>query len=192
MHNTDALRVDAHLWNVGVTALQREWASLPIEEKNWIRKRLEAIEILQQRLHQLFLNGNGVAHCRRCAGECCARGKYHVTLVNLLFFVTRDRTPPSPDFSSTCPMLAPEGCRLAPGERPFNCVTFVCDPVEETMGPAACTTFYATERTLRRLYDEFEQRYAGAGMRGFLLAQARVGDDSPLRRLDIHPAAAGI
>ena len=183
---------DAQLWESGLAALRSDWARLADVEKGWISARLDAIERLQQGLHRLFVEGKGEELCRQCEGLCCGHGKHHVTLVNLLFFIARDSDPPSPDFSATCPMLAAEGCLLSPGFRPFNCVTFACDSIEENMNSDARAAFYAAERTLRHLYDEFAHRYAGAGMRGFLLVQARLDGGSSLQRLDISPADAGI
>jgi hypothetical protein len=183
---------DAQLWESGLAALRSDWACLADEEKSWIVTRLDAVERLQQGLHRLFVEGEGEEHCRKCGGLCCGHGKHHVTLVNLLFFISRNSDPPSPDFSATCPMLAAEGCRLSPGTRPFNCVTFACDSIEENMSSDVRAAFYAAERSLRHLYDEFAQRYAGAGMRGFLLARARLDGGSSLQRLDISPADAGI
>jgi hypothetical protein len=183
---------DAQLWESGLAALRSDWACLADEEKSWIVTRLDAVERLQQGLHRLFVEGEGEEHCRKCGGLCCGHGKHHVTLVNLLFFISRNSDPPSPDFSATCPMLAAEGCRLSPGTRPFNCVTFACDSIEENMSSDVRAAFYAAERSLRSLYDEFAQRYAGAGMRGFLLARARLDGGSSLQRLDISPADAGI
>ncbi len=192
LNSVDAFAHDAQVWESGLAGLRSDWTNLAEDEKIWIVTRLDAIERLQQGLHRLFAEGNGEGHCRRCEGLCCGHGKHHVTLVNLLFFIARDNDPPSPDFSATCPMLAADGCRLSPGVRPFNCVTFACDPVEEDMGSDARAAFYDAERTLRHLYDEFARRYAGAGMRGFLLARARLGSGSSLRRLDISPAKTGI
>ncbi|WP_084211690.1 hypothetical protein [Geoalkalibacter subterraneus] len=192
MNPVDVHTRDAQLWESGLAALRSDWACLADEEKSWIVTRLDAVERLQQGLHRLFVEGEGEEHCRKCGGLCCGHGKHHVTLVNLLFFISRNSDPPSPDFSATCPMLAAEGCRLSPGTRPFNCVTFACDSIEENMSSDARAAFYAAERSLRHLYDEFAQRYAGAGMRGFLLARARLDGGSSLQRLDISPADAGI
>ena len=175
---------DRNLWRQGVSLLEEAWASLPDEERDWIRPRLEAIARLQEGMHTLFNQGHGDVHCARCRGACCARGKYHLTLPNLLGCLAAGAPLPAPDFTAPCPMLAAQGCQLAVAMRPFNCVSFACETVEAEMGPAAVATFYAAEKMLRQLYRQFEERYAGAGARGFLLALARLQGASPLGRID--------
>lgn len=182
---------DPDLWRRGLALLERAWGELPAAERAWILPRIEAIARLQQGMQQLFAAGAGDGHCARCRGACCARGKHHLTLVNLLGFLAAGEPLPVADFTASCPMLGGLGCQLAAARRPFNCVTFVCETIESAMGEEAGTAFYAAERALRQLYRQFELRYAGAGMRGFLLAVARLDGTSPLRRIDLaagHPS----
>lgn len=179
------------LWTAYQRWLSDDWQRLDAAERQWIKDQLAAIDSLQQQLQRYFDQAGGARHCRDCNGACCERGAYHVTLVNLLAALASGRPFPEPDFSATCPMLGPSGCRLDVALRPFNCVTFVCDAVESAMPLPDRAAFYAAEQQLRRLYETFEQRYAAASMRGFLLAMARLEGRSPLqRRVETQIAAA--
>lgn len=159
---------DARLWERVVDRLVCEVAALSAAERGWIEEHLATIGALQKRLHALFLAADGEGACRDCRGACCGRGKYHPTLANLLVYLIEGGSPPVPDFRNSCPFLGAEGCLLIPGRRPFNCVTFICDTIEECLSPAERDLFYALERDLRAHYEALARRYVGAGLRGVL------------------------
>ena len=48
--------------------------------------------------------------------------------------------------------------------------------VENRLGPEEVDAFYRAERALRELYTEFEQRCAGASLRGLVIRARRLGD----------------
>jgi hypothetical protein len=166
---------DALLWRRILDGLAAEVAGLNPEERAWLAPRLERIGCLQEELHALFLRAEGPRLCRDCRGSCCDRGRHHTTLVNLLGCLLAGRRPPKPDFGRPCPFLGPAGCLLEPARRPFNCVTFICEGIEERLGPAGRETFYARERELRGVYEEFDRRYAGSSLRGVLIRAERLG-----------------
>jgi hypothetical protein len=176
-------RDDKQLWHRTVTGLRSELAGISPEERNWITARLGEVVRLQERLHALFLGADGEQMCRSCRGLCCERGRNHPTLVNLLGYLLEERDPPAPDFTLTCPFLGPRGCRIEIGRRPFNCVTFVCEGVEQRLDEAGRESFYALEKELRREYETFAKRFAGAGLRGLLIRAERLGDGPLLRPL---------
>lgn len=180
------------LWTAYCRLLNSDWQRLETAERQWIKDQLAAIVSLQQQLQRYFDQAGGAGHCRNCNGACCERGTYHVTLVNLLAALAMERIFPEPDFSAACPMLGPNGCRLDVALRPFNCVTFLCDAVESAMQAPDRAAFYAAEKQLRRLYEAFEQRYAAASMRGFLLAMARLEGHLPLQRRIATKIAAAV
>jgi len=161
-------------WSQIVARVAAEYRTLPDSEKDWIGVRLDRIEELQRQLQQLFDGADGVQSCRDCAGECCSKGHNHMTLVNLLGFIRDDRVPPTPDFSQTCPFLGASGCLLAVAQRPYNCISFVCDRIETELSAAELERFYTLEAQLRALYLEFAQRYLGAAMTGLLLQEQRL------------------
>jgi hypothetical protein len=162
-----------------VTAAYRDLAE---DEKNWICRQLQLIETLQQQLELLFQLAGGAQVCSGCQGDCCAKGHNHMTLANLLSFLQTDRLPPRADFSRTCPFLGRQGCLLPPASRPYNCISFVCDTIENALKPADLVEFYHLERLLRSYYLEFAARYRGAGMTGVLLQQEQLPGSAFLER----------
>jgi hypothetical protein len=173
---TNRNKEDAFLWRRIVIGLEKEVLRLTSAERDWIASRLERIGHLQEELHALFLQGDGPGVCSRCGGSCCDRGRHHATLVNLLGFLLAGKEPPLPDFGRPCPFLGETGCLMEPAGRPFNCVTFICDAIEDRLDAAGREAFYARERELRGLYGEFDARYAGSTLRGILIRAARLGD----------------
>ncbi len=157
------------LWRSVVDAVGAELAALAPEERASLRGDLETIRELQEELHLLFLAAGGAGLCAACDGECCGLGRHHLTLANLLPFLLAAEEPPPLDFGRTCPLLGDGGCILEAGRRPYNCVTFLCEAVEERLTPADRERFGNLETDLRRRYGDLESRYAGAGMRGLLL-----------------------
>jgi hypothetical protein len=166
---------DARLWADLSRRAAAEFAALPEGERAWIAEQLTRAEGLQDALHALFLAVDGAATCAACVERCCDHGKYHLTLVNLLCYQARGETFPVPDFSGSCPMLATDGCRLPPGRRPFNCVTFICGAVEEGLDAVERERFWTIESGLRQIYASFDRRYAGSSLRGLLNRGVRLG-----------------
>jgi len=162
------------LWQQILAAVGRELAALPSAERSWLEKHLAELAALQERLHALFLAAGGPALCRECDGACCGCGRNHLTLGNLVALLQQGGEPPVPDWAAPCPWLGSAGCRLNVGQRPFNCVSFVCELVEEGLGEAGRTAFYTLEKELRRVYAELAERYAGAGLQGLLLRAERL------------------
>ncbi len=153
-------------WTDLVARLQNELADLDPADTAWLLGQIEQIEVLQRRLHELALSANAEAICADCRGACCERGLHHLNLANLLSFLLRGASPPAPDFSTTCPMLGPCGCLLPVERRPFNCVTFLCESVEDRLTPEARDRFYRMEAQLREVYEALAGRYPAATLRG--------------------------
>ncbi len=174
---------DFNLWNRTLQRVRAELSRLPDEERRWLAVHLRRIQQLQRRIHRFFQQAGGDAHCCSCSGACCEKGRNHLTLVNLLGFLLAGESPPPPDFTATCPFLSPTGCRLDIARRPFNCVTFNCDLVEDALDEASRAAFYRLERQLRRHYQAFDRRYAGSSLRGLLIRAERLGGQSFLERL---------
>ena len=160
-------------WRQIVAALQKELMQLRPDEISWIEQRLDNVHLLQRRLHQLFIAADGAEHCSNCAGQCCELGHNHMTLVNVISCLLNGDLPPV-NFSNSCPFLAHDGCSLAVEHRPFNCVTFICDRVEDALGSERQQQFYALEAELRTLYTAFDERYLGSSMRGILIRSQRI------------------
>jgi len=147
---------------------------LPASEKIWIGQRLAKMEKIQLELDRLFRRGAGEQVCQTCQGDCCAKGHNHLTLANLLGYLLDGEYLPPAEFSRTCPFLAENGCLLPASRRPYNCISFVCDRIEENLMPDEIEQFYALEQRLRSFYQEFAVRYAGAALTGLLIQDQRL------------------
>jgi len=158
----------AEQWRQIIVSIQQELCCVPEGERQWMEQHLANIHKLQAELHQLFLDADGANQCQLCQGGCCERGNNHMTLVNVLGALL-DGHLPAADFSRSCPFMNDQGCLLPVQTRPFNCVTFICDKIEERMSDALCQQFYALEQQLREQYLAFDQRYIGSSLRGLLI-----------------------
>lgn len=169
---------NSRLWNNIVSSVMNEYHDLAPAELTWINARLDQIEALQLELNQVFCHAEGESICHQCQGDCCLKGHNHMTLVNLLSFIRRGVLPPDADFTSTCPFLGGEGCRLSVNSRPYNCISFICDRIEVALPQDKKAHFYALDSALRSLYLEFTQRYRGAAMTGLLIFEQRRAGQS--------------
>ena len=161
------------LWEQIVVEVQDRYLTLGQDEKNWLEPRLHEIADLQRKLNNLFTAAGGEQHCRNCAGGCCHAGHNHMTLINLLQYVSRHQPLPAADFQQSCPFLGACGCLLPVERRPYNCISFICDIIENALMPQQVNEFYRVEGALRQLYLEVAQRYLGGAMTGLLLQHKR-------------------
>ncbi|PLX72350.1 MAG: hypothetical protein C0615_12335 [Desulfuromonas sp.] len=159
---------DKVLWKKIVAQISAEWQDAPLSEKDWIEEHVQVIARLQQELHRLFLDVDGAAACHDCAERCCGHGRFHPGLANVLACVVAGVPLPLPDFGRDCPYSNDEGCLFAPAQRPYNCISFICDEVEPRLGPKS-VQFYLLEKQIRAEYEQFAQRYVGGSMRGLIL-----------------------
>ena len=169
-------------WQTIVSQVAEEYRQLPEDEKGWIEQQLREIASLQHELDRLFAKAGGTNACGNCSGECCAKGHNHMTLANLLAFLQQGEVPPAADFSRTCPFLGECGCLLGVAERPYNCISFVCDIIENSLTSAEVDLFYQQEQKLRDLYLKFAERYVGGGLTGLLLQWQRLAGRKFLER----------
>jgi hypothetical protein len=166
---------DVALWAATLDRVRSELAALPIGEREWLKVQVNRIEQLQCELDRLFRDVDGPAICTDCLGGCCSRAKHHVTLTNLLGYLLAGETSPLPDFALACPMLGAQGCRLPVERRPFNCIIFLCDRIDDQLNDGQRTAFAGIEDELRNAYHMVAERHPGASLRGLLIAAARVG-----------------
>ncbi len=163
-------------WQQIIVSIQQELTCISASEREWIEQHLSNIHHLQRQLHELFVQANGLQHCANCHGSCCELGNNHMTLVNVLSGLLYQNLPQA-DFRQTCPFIAATGCTLKVETRPFNCVTFICDTIEDQLEEGELEHFYELERQLRELYDAFDQRYVGSSLRGLLIrSQGMAGN----------------
>jgi hypothetical protein len=173
---------DSALWAETVRRLRYELAALPTQDRSWLATQVARVGRLQTELDQMFRAANGVSACTVCLGGCCSRAKHHITLTNLLGYLLAGEEPPSPDFSLECPLLGPRGCRLPVERRPFNCIIFLCEQIDNCLTEAQRQLFSEVETALRNTYHAIAERCPGASLRGLLIAATRVGDRPLLTR----------
>lgn len=171
-------KIRCQRWREILHRVAAEYCQLPAPEKKWIAVRLDKIALLQRQLDHLFNAGNGATACRLCQENCCDKGHNHMTLVNLLSYIQQNILPPSADFTKTCPFLSDQGCLLVVESRPYNCISFICDTIEDVLNDEERRHFYALDQQLRQLYQEFSGRYLGAAMTGLLLQEPRLSERS--------------
>lgn len=162
------------LWQRTLTAVGVELQTLCAQKKSWIAAATARIARNQLLMHELYLAADGPAMCCRCQGACCACGTHHFTLVNLLAYLIHGESPPSPNFSQTCPFLGESGCRLPVARRPFNCVIFLCEDVWEQLSEQQQRQARHLEDVLRRQYQMFDKHFAGSSLHGLLIRAERL------------------
>jgi hypothetical protein len=156
------------LWEKIILAVQNEWQSLAGSERSWIDVKIERLTAIQTELHRLVAVAEGEAICRDCHGGCCGHGLYHPTLVTLIAHLTNDQSLPVPDFYQSCPYLGGAGCTFPPALRPFNCLIFICDKIEQQCPEQHVATIALLESELRGIYEAFDDRYTGSSLRGLM------------------------
>ena len=161
-------------WSTLLQKLRDELAALDESDRQWLRSRLDSIAAIQLDLDKLFHVAGGVRTCAVCAGACCACGRHHVTLTNLLTYMLAGEEPPAPDFSRTCPYLGESGCRLPVERRPYNCITFFCEQLEANLSDEGRQQLRLLDRQLRQEYQSLAERYPSASLRGIWIALERI------------------
>lgn len=161
-------------WPALLQKLRDELAVLEESDRQWLKSRLDSIAAIQLDLDNLFHVADGVRTCALCAGACCACGRHHLTLTNLLTYLLADEAPPAPDLDKTCPYLGESGCRLSVDRRPYNCITFFCEQLEENLSAEGRQQLRLLDRQLRQEYQCLAERYPSASLRGLWIALERI------------------
>ncbi len=169
-------KIDPADWPALLQKLKGELGALEEVDRQWLRDRLDAIASIQMDLDTLFRAAGGVRACAECDGACCGCGRHHVTLTNLLAYLLVDEEPPVPDPGKTCPYLAESGCRLPVARRPYNCITFFCEQIEENLSEEDRQQLRLLDRQLRQEYQAVVDRYPVASLRGLWIALGNLGD----------------
>lgn len=168
-------------WETLINQLRRELNGIDEVERQWLQQRISLLQVLQRDIHTLFLHAGGSEICRTCAETCCGNGHNHMTLINVVAALLAQQLPPA-DFRETCPFLTHTGCRLEITLRPFNCITFICEQIEEHMSAEQLAAFYRLEKILRSHYTAVDQRYMGSSLRGLFIGTRRLNGSPMLTR----------
>ena len=169
---------DRDIWLRAVTAVAAEYRALPTALGSRVDEIADSIRRAKEELHRLAEEMRCAEICSSCGGECCVRGKSHVTVIDILAFLAAGKPLFEPAFGrEACPYLDGSGCMMAPPYRPFNCVTFNCERVDE---------FYRRERELRGLYGALERLFGNRFMHGLLMNYERdvMSRGEPILRHD--------
>lgn len=145
-------------WDLGVDAVLREYSGLSPELKTKVSSFSAAIKSCKSQIHLIAEVAGAAEICALCNGECCKSGKNHFRGVELIVYLNDGRELFTPCFErEICPFLGESGCLMEPEYRPYNCITFICERVEDQLGPPQKERYYTLALDLRDLYREMEQ-----------------------------------
>jgi hypothetical protein len=166
---------DSALWHWGTALLEQEFRALPEGRRSDLESLLARMIRLKEELCRLSDAVDGGTVCAECGGDCCRAGRYHACALDLLSSLAVGRQTATPDFRpGACPFLESSGCRIAPGERPFTCVIFVCDLIERRLTEERSARLHSLEQELRTLREQAGERFGRCLTEGFLFAADRA------------------
>lgn len=147
-----------------------------------MRRKLTVLLAELSRLKQGLLQASDAAEgaliCALCGGACCRVGRYHPTALEVLTFLAQGDAPPEPDFDGgACPFLGASGCRIPPERRPFTCVIFICDRIDERLSDGDREHFIQLEGDLRALRITISEQFGRLLVEPFLLAITMAADN---------------
>ena len=160
-------------WQEGVLRVGRGYSLLDGPQS--LRLAALCLQMREQKrsLQAIASSVDAAGRCAGCGGACCVAGKYHFTAVDLLVYLTGGEPLFVPLFGNgLCPYLAEAGCLAAPEFRPFNCITFNCELIEDLLPEEDVSRFYQLEQALRRTYGEIRSLFPENTMDGALLQGA--------------------
>ena len=157
-------------WHEGVLRVTVAFSKLSQPDLGRL-KAYGSLMLEQKRAMQaLVAQVDAGSHCAGCGGACCMSGKYHFTAVDLLVYLATGERLFAPLFDNgLCPNLGEAGCLMAPGYRPFNCITFNCDLIEDLLPVDEVSRFYRLEKELRVTYAGIRSLFPDNSMDGALL-----------------------
>jgi hypothetical protein len=158
------------LWREGVRRVTAAFALLAEPDRQQVAILCRSLLARKEAMQALVARVDAASHCAGCGGACCVKGKYHFTPVDLLVYLATGRDLFAPLFDNgLCPYLAPEGCLMPPGYRPFNCITFNCERIEDQLPEKEVALFYRWESELRETYRQLRALFPDRSADGPLL-----------------------
>ena len=174
-------------WRDGVRRVTDAFSALP--EPDLARLRSLSSLVMEQKdaMQALVAQVDAASHCAGCGGACCVSGKYHFTAADLLVHLATGAPLFAPLFDNgLCCYLGAAGCLMAPAYRPFNCITFNCERIEDLLPEQEVARFYRLEGELRRSYAQILSLFPGNAMFGALL-KGEAGSRCSIRNLRLKP-----
>lgn len=159
-------------WRAGIRLVTDAFCAAPEPLRARLRRLTAELKGKKCAMQELVARVDAAAHCAGCGGECCVAGKYHFTKADLLVYLADEEPLFAPLFDNgLCPNLGPQGCLIPPAYRPFNCITFNCELIEDLLPEGDLAGFYRLERELRLGYREIRSLFPEQTMYGALLAE---------------------
>jgi hypothetical protein len=160
-------------WHDGLLGVSRAFLLLSEPDLERLRDLTSLMVVQKGALQALVTRVGAASHCASCGGACCVAGKYHFTAVDFLVYLATGEPLFAPLFGNgLCPYLGEAGCLIPPAYRPFNCITFNCERIEDLLSGEEVSRFYQLERELRHNYGEIRSLFPGKTMDGALLKGA--------------------
>lgn len=173
---------DQQLWSAAVERVRTDYEALPQALKLKLAEHSAEIMSLKAHHQAAVATADADQLCTDCQGICCRFGKHHVTVVDVLVFLTADRELFSPSFDNpVCPYHNGFGCLMEPAFRPFNCIIFICEQLETGLDVAVKAELAALEARLRVMYAEFDRLLGNRFANGLLITfQRSLDSGAPL------------
>jgi len=166
---------DLEKWDRAVSAVRREFATLPEPLLSKLKNSVETIKKYKRSVFTLSETVSAGQICEACKGECCRKGKYHFTVIDLLVYLVDGKELFVPCFTNgRCPYSGDAGCLMEVEYRPFNCITFQCEKLESLLLPADIDKCYKLEKELRFEYACLERTFDNRFAYGLLANYERV------------------
>ena len=157
-------------WQDGLRRVRRAYDDLPEVQRGQVRSLCLRMMERKELMFELTAGIDASVHCAACGGACCVRGKYHFTPVDLLAYLTTQKELFTPLFDNgLCAYLSGTSCLMPPAYRPFNCITFNCEIIEDRLQADEVSRFYRLERELRLDYSEIRAIFPDGAIDGALL-----------------------
>jgi len=157
-------------WRAGVNAVTAVFAQLPETGRDRLEQLARDMVSHKEAMQRLVARVEAARHCAGCGGACCVKGKYHFSAVDLLVYLATRKPLFTPRFDNgLCPFLGEPECLIPAGYRPFNCITFNCDLIEDQLTREEVSRFYRMEQELKARYASIRSLFPARSMDGPLL-----------------------
>jgi|SRR6185369_7281244 len=168
---------DQELWSEASGQVRSEYLDLPMPVKKRLCELSSEIGALKDRHQKLVSRYSPDRLCEQCNGICCRYGKHHFTAVELIGYLAAERKLFTPCFDHpVCPYIGDSGCMMEPALRPFNCIIFICEALDNRLDESSRAELSAIEAKLRQLYLQIDQLLGNRFGNGLLISFQRSVD----------------
>lgn len=141
---------DQQAWSLGAGRISALLESLPEEVRLQLTALLAHYRQVKEAMAAVASEYDSASDCRDCGGQCCQNGKYRMNVFDALALYVA-QLPMLADFARkpVCPYGTDQGCTMASGIRPADCILFICDVLDRKLSPQARLLLAEQERVLR-------------------------------------------